>query len=56
MSQEVETANLTATIDRLKAEGLIATFDPINIPAPDNFQPIVVQGKPVSETIIEERR
>lgn len=56
MTQEVEAAHLTATIARLKAEGIIATFDFPDISAPDNFQPIFVQGKPVSETIIEERR
>ncbi len=56
MTQEVESAHLTAMLARLKAEGVIATFDPIRITAPDNFQPIIVKGKPVSEIIIEERR
>ena len=56
MTREVESAHVTSALARMKAEGLIATFGPIDIPAPGNFQPIIVQGKPVSGTIIEERR
>ena len=56
LTQEVEAAHLAAAIDRMKAAGMIVTFDSIDTPAPVNFQPIRVQGKPVSEVIIEERR
>lgn len=55
LTQEVEAAYLAAAIDRMKAAGVIITFDSIDTPAPINFQPITVQGKPVSEVIIEER-
>ena len=56
LTQEVESAHLAAALARMKAEGVIVTFDSIDTPAPVNFQPITVQGKPVSEMIIEERR
>ncbi len=56
LTQEVEAAHLAAAIDRMRATGVIVTFDSIDTPAPINFQPITVQGKPVSEVIIEERR
>ncbi len=54
--QEVERAHLAAVIEQMKAEGLIATFEPADITAPVNFKPIIVKGRPVSEIIIEERR
>ncbi len=56
MTQEVESAHVRGAIARMKLEGVIATFDAVDIPAPKNFKPIVVSDKPVSEIIIEERR
>jgi predicted DNA-binding antitoxin AbrB/MazE fold protein len=36
-------------------EGLLVNF-PIEMDETDNFEPIEFEGKPISETIIEERR
>ena len=44
-----------AFIERLRAEGLIVSFPSSDIKAPRNFKPVPVKGKPVSETIIEDR-
>lgn len=56
---EVESAHLSAAIERMRAKGLLVSYDPNDadlFAAPANFQPIQVQGKPLSEVIIEERR
>jgi predicted DNA-binding antitoxin AbrB/MazE fold protein len=37
-------------------DGLICHFPPPDEPPPANFTPIEIIGKPLSETIIEERR
>jgi len=41
---------------QMDAEGLIAHFPMPDEPPPENFKPIEILGKPLSETIIEERR
>lgn len=54
--QQVEAAHLSATLERMRAEGLLAER---RLPAEAiavGFKRIKVSGKPVSETIIEERR
>ena len=43
-------------LEQMKAEGRVAEL-PENPPAPPKkFEPIKIQGKPLSESIIEERR
>ena len=41
---------------KMEEEGLIVHFPPPDEPPPANFTPIKIEGKPLSETIIEERR
>lgn len=41
---------------RMEEDGLIVHFPEPDEPAPADFKPIEVSGKPLSETIIEERR
>lgn len=58
-SQHAESENktrLAAVVKQMRAEGLFAEA-PDHVPGrPIDFQPIQVQGKPLSEVIIEERR
>lgn len=42
-------------ISYLRAKGMVVTFPPSEITVPPNFKPVPVQGKPVSEVIIEDR-
>jgi predicted CopG family antitoxin len=54
--EEVEAAHLSAVMEQLSAEGVFSepTSAALNIPL--DFTPIQVQGKPLSEVILEERR
>lgn len=57
--EEVEAAHLSAVVERMRAKGMLVTYRPDDadlLAAPEDFQPIQVQGKPLSEVIIEERR
>lgn len=54
--EEIEAAHLSAVVRQMQAEGLFAEPPPTSPPAPADFQPIQVLGKPLSEVIIEERR
>ncbi len=54
--EEIEAAHLSAVIRQMQAEGLFAEAPADIPPAPADFQPIQVLGKPLSEVIIEERR
>jgi len=55
LGEELEQARLAATIERLRAQGMLPTpAEPVQ--APVAFKPIQVQGKPLSEVILEERR
>lgn len=55
-AQDVKKVRLAAVVKQMRAEGLFAEA-PNSAPAkPIDFQPIQVQGKPLSEVIIEERR
>jgi predicted transcriptional regulator len=54
--EEVEAAHLSAVMEQLSAEGVFAEPTSAVLAAPLDFTPIQVQGKPLSETIIEERR
>jgi predicted DNA-binding antitoxin AbrB/MazE fold protein len=44
---------------RMEAEGFLET-EPVpllkNVPIPEKFQPLVIEGEPLSETIIKMRR
>jgi predicted DNA-binding protein len=54
--EEIEAARLAAALERMRAKGLLAEPSSSAPPAPLDFNPIQVQGKPLSEVIIEERR
>ena len=54
--EEMEAAHLSAVMEQLSAEGVFAEPTSAVLTAPLDFTPIQVQGKPLSETIIEERR
>jgi predicted transcriptional regulator len=54
--EEIEAAHLSAVMEQLRAEGIFAEPTSAVINVPFDFTPIHVQGKPLSETIIEERR
>jgi predicted DNA-binding ribbon-helix-helix protein len=53
---EEEYARLTTAITRLQTQGLLLTPSRAAPPAAPDVAPIQVQGKPLSEVIIEERR
>lgn len=54
--EEIEATRLSSVVRQMQIEGLFAEA-PIQVPPmPVDFQPIPVQGKPLSELIIEERR
>lgn len=56
VTQEVEAARLSAAIEQMRAKGIIAERQQPAEPITVGFKRIKVSGKPVSETIIEERR
>jgi predicted DNA-binding antitoxin AbrB/MazE fold protein len=43
-------------IEEMRAEGRIVQLPEISPAPPTKFEPIKIQGKPLSETILEERR
>jgi len=53
---EDEKARIATAIARLRTQGLLLPPSRAMPPAPTDFTPIQVQGKPLSEVIIEERR
>jgi len=53
--EEVEALHLSAMVRQMQIEGLFAEPPAAPLPAPIDFQPIQVRGKPLSEVIIEER-
>jgi hypothetical protein len=54
--REDEKARMSIAIARLRAQGALLLPSSSAQPAPTDFEPIQVQGKPISEVIIEERR
>lgn len=55
LEAEKERAQMVAAIEALRAKGvLLASAEPLQAPIP--FKPIRVQGKPLSEVILKERR
>ncbi len=53
---EDEKARMTAAIARLRTQGVLLPPSSSAQPAGTDFKPIHVQGTPLSEVIIEERR
>jgi hypothetical protein len=53
---EEEKARMTTAITRLQTQGLLLTPSSSAPPASPEVEPIQVQGKPLSEVIMEERR
>ena len=53
---EDEKARIATAIARLRMQGWLLPPSSPAPPAPTDFAPIQVQGKPLSEVIIEERR
>ncbi len=55
--EESERARIAVAVERLRTKGILLapTTVPLSSP-PVEFAPIHVQGKPLSEVIIEERR
>ena len=51
-----EQARMAAAIERLRTKGVLLTPSSSAPPTPPDFAPLQVQGKPLSEVIIEERR
>jgi hypothetical protein len=54
--QEVEKTRAAVAVERLRAKGILLTTPGLLPSGPGGFKPIRVQGKPLSEVIIEERR
>ena len=54
--EEIEATHLAAVVRQIEAEGFFAAPPATLPPAATDFQPIQVQGKPLSEAILEERR
>lgn len=54
LSKDAESARLSMAIERLLAQGVILPQQPAL--ASRKFSPVRVSGKPLSESIIEERR
>ena len=54
--REAQAARLNAFWKKLEAKGLVAKRKPVPSTSATPFQPIQVQGKPLSEVIVEERR
>jgi hypothetical protein len=54
--REDEKARVTVAIERMRTKGLLLTPSSSAQPGLTDFAPIQVQGKPLSEVIIEERR
>ena len=53
---EDEHAHIMGAIERMRAKGVLLMPASALPPAPTDFIPLEVQGKPLSEVIIEERR
>lgn len=54
--EEVETAHRQAVFEQMRAEGLLLPKKPLPPDQERRYRRIDVQGKPVSECLIEERR
>lgn len=54
--EESEVSRINEFWEKLEAEGRVAKRKPASPTGDEPFQPIQVQGKPLSEVILEERR
>jgi hypothetical protein len=54
--REDEPARITEAIERMRTKGVLLRPSSTLPPAPTDFTLLEVQGKPLSEVIIEERR
>lgn len=54
--EEAEANRRAAVFEQMRAEGILLPKKPAPPDASASFKPIEVRGKPLSETIIEERR
>lgn len=54
--EESEVSRINEFWEKLEAEGRVAKRKPALPTSDEPFQPIQVQGKPLSEVILEERR
>lgn len=53
--EEIESTHLSAVVRQMEMEGLFAEVPEQTPSMPIDFQPIQVQGKPLSTVIVEER-
>lgn len=56
LTRTAEKARIGGAIARMRAKGLLLPLSTSSRPAAAEFRPVKVQGKPLSEVIIEERR
>ena len=56
LAQEVERTRVAMAVARLQAKGILLDAPKSTQTAQSDFTPIRVQGKPLSEVIVEERR
>jgi hypothetical protein len=56
LEHDLEEARLDAAEESMRAEGLLLPRRAARSDDSPSFEPVPVKGKPVSETIIEERR
>lgn len=56
LERELERARTAAAIEAMGAGGVLVARDQPTSAALDDFEPVPVRGRPVSESIIEERR
>ncbi len=53
---EDEKTRMAIAVERMRQQGLLLAPSSSAPSAPADFEPVVIQGKPLSEIIIEERR
>ena len=56
LERELENVRVSAAIEAMRAEGVLLTREQTAPSTRVEFKPVPVHGKPVSESIIEERR
>ena len=56
LERQLEDARMAAAIESMRAEGVLLKRDQSVSSTQVEFKPVPVRGKPVSESIIEERR
>lgn len=56
LAQERESMRIQGLLERLRGQGLVASLHVDHASSASEAPPIPIHGKPLSETIIEERR